>query len=414
MNPLLLNQEVQEFLHAQSQRRPEEIALQKSPFPGVTSSELAAQVDARQRIRYKLPTWHATEGIYYPKRLSTEQSSSEVTAAYKASLVPEGAQVLDMTGGFGVDSFAFAQRAARVKYCERDEELVAIVEHNARQLCAAGLPLSRVEFYHGDGRDGVTAAEEGEFDLIYLDPARRDGSRKTYLLEDCEPNVLELLPDLWAKTDRIMLKLAPMLDIHVVQKQLPLLREIYIISVGGECKELLCLLEKNPPQLPDMSVKITAVAKDQGQVSFHAEDEASSVAMESKPLRFLYEPDAALLKAGAFKWIAQHYRLFKLHRHTHLYTSEALVENFMGRVTQIEEVIPFSMYKKTKLQPSGNVIVRNFPLKPADIRKKYHVGEDSSRYIYFCTGSDGQLLVVVSRPLTPPETTNFMASVADI
>lgn len=413
MNPLLLNQEVQEFLHAQSQRKPEEIALQKSPFPGVTSSELATQVDARQRIRYKLPTWHATEGIYYPKRLSTEQSSSEATAAYKASLIPEGVQLLDMTGGLGVDSFAFAERAARVKYCERDGELTAIVEHNAQQLRAVGLPLNDMEFYQGDGREALATAKEGEYDFIYLDPARRDGSRKTYLLEDCEPNVLELLPDLWAKTDKIMLKLAPMLDIQAVQKQLPELSEIHIISVGGECKELLCLLEKTP-LLPGLSPRITAVAMDQGQVSFLVEDETKSVAPESAPLRYLYEPDAALLKAGAFKWIAQHYGLFKLHRHTHLYTSEALVKNFMGRVTEIEKVMPFSAYKKTKPQPPGNVIVRNFPLKPADIRKKYRIGENNSRYIYFCTGSDDELLVVVSRPLTPPETTNFMASVADI
>lgn len=403
MNRQLLDERIQHFLRAHLKENPQDLALLKSPFSGVSSSELATQLDGLQRSRLKLPDWFATEGIYYPKRLSLEQSSSALTAAYKASLVPEGSRVLDMTGGFGVDSFTFARdRGCYVTYCERDEELATLVQHNAEVM-----GIEKMDFHVGDGVQRLREAQSGEFDLLYLDPARRKGSQKVYRLEDTEPAVPELLPLLFKVSQQVMLKLSPMLDLQEAIRALPAVRSMHIISVNGECKELLAVLHKKKkadlsPEIVVVSIKNTGPTEDPNTqtLSFTWEDEQNSIAPEGHPRSYLYEPDAALLKAGAFKWISQHFKLTKLHKSTHLYTSDALIPAFMGRITQVEQVHTYASFKKSKQHRAGNVITRNFPLKPAELRKRHHIKEDANTFFHFCKGHDEQLIVIQSARLT--------------
>lgn len=405
MNRHLLDEHVQRYLREHSDASPQEVALRRSPFDGVSASELATQIDGRQRIRTKLPAWYATEGIYFPKRLSLEQSSSALTASYKAGLIPEGSRVLDMTGGFGVDSFTFAkERMCRVTYCERDEDLAILVKHNAEVMGVEGL-----DFYVGDGVKCLREAPKGSFDIIYLDPARRKGSQKVFRLEDSEPAVTDLLPALFDCSEYVLLKLSPMLDMQEAIRALPSLVEIHVISVHGECKELVGILQRGssaaiPPKIIAVSIKdhdtdLKDSLKTQ-TVEFTPKDEQSSVAAIGPPQAYLYEPDAALLKAGAFKWISAHFKLTKLHKNTHLYTSDSLIGGFMGRITKVEQVSSYAAFKKAKQAWAGNVVTRNFPLKPAELRKRHPISEHADTFLHFCKGADEQLMVIQSTRLT--------------
>ncbi len=411
MNPLLLRPEVQEYLRDQEARNPQEFALGKSPFADISPSELAGQVDSRQRSRHKLPAWYHSSGVYYPQRLSIEQSSSELTAAYKASLLPAGCRVLDMTGGFGVDSFSFARVAGQVTYCEQDTDLAAIVRHNA-----AVLEIPGIDCIAGDGVAHLLAAEPDQYDVVYLDPARRQGSRKVFRLEDCQPNILDLIPVLFEKTGEVLIKLAPMLDIQEAIRSIPGLYEVQVVSVGGECKELLCRLSRGFQQVIITAVALKKPAADPlmgpqsapalppgpeiiHKISFTLEEEQKATVPLGPPRQYLYEPDAALLKAGAFKWTALHYGLTKLHPHTHLYTSDSLAGDFMGKITRVASVTPYAIFKKDKSSLSGNVITRNFPIKAEEIRKKHRIAEANGRNLYFCTDAEGKLIVIQTVPV---------------
>ncbi len=413
INPLLLTPEVQQYIREQLHKNVSDIALRKSPFEGVLSKELANQVEGIQRCRQKLPSWYHQQGLFYPKKLSLEQSSSELTAFYKASALAPNSQIADLTGGFGVDSTAFSRFAGAVYYNEQVDELAEIVRHNAQVFGAKSLQVST-----GTAEDFLAKLQPGKLDVIYLDPARRNEGRKVYKITDCQPNVVNLLPELKQKAKEIWVKLAPMLDVSDAIKSLPGLNEIQVISVGGECKELLCKIGSKQ----DVSdVKIVAVCLKRTaecfimheskaweqysnqihgniqEISFLMETEKNAKPFYSLPECYLYEPDAALLKAGAYKYTSVHYGINKLHAHTHLYTSKTLIETFMGKISEVISIQPFSALKKRKNTLSGNVITRNFPLKAEEIRKKYKIGESPDVNYYCCTELNGELIVIETR-----------------
>lgn len=407
-NTLILDEVVQRFLKEHQDAEPHEIALRKSPFEGINSGELASQIDSRQRCKHKLPTWYATECIYFPKRLSIEQSSSELAAQYKTALIPENAKVLDMTGGMGVDSFYFSQKAARVTYMERDAELVDIVRQNASIL-----PYGPIDFVGGDSTEYIQSVLPDTYDLIYLDPARRSGAQKVFLFEDCEPDILNLQSLLLQQSRQIMVKAAPMLDIHSAMLSLHAIKEIHVLSIGGECKELLFLLDKNHQgQATIVATALDKRDKDiktehQRQLTFHLEDEQNATSIFADPSGYIFEPDAALLKSGAFKYTGQHFGLAKLHQHTHLYTSNRLISNFPGKISIIEQIIPYSAFKRNKKNTSatvptaGNVITRNFPIRAEEIRKKHRIAESKDKNLYFCTSKNEELIVIETKNFDP-------------
>ena len=238
INEKILSVEVQKFINDNQNSDITKIILKKSPFQGITSSELASQIEGKYKSKSKLPTWYATENILFPSKLSLEQASSEQTAKYKTSLV-EG-NLLDATGGFGVDDFYFANTCKSVIHCELQEELSEIVAHNSEVFKKENIfCINQNSFEYLKNNNSF-------FDVIYIDPARRNNNKdKVFLLKDCEPDVPSSLDFLWNYTHTILLKVSPMLDISTAIRELSFVKEIHIVAINNEVKELLFLLKKN-------------------------------------------------------------------------------------------------------------------------------------------------------------------------
>ena len=308
-----------------------------------------------------------------------------------------------MTGGLGVDSYYFSQRAAEVTYCELDPLLGAIAAHNFIVLDANNV-ICRFGSPEGDGIVHLANSPAGFYDLVYLDPGRRSGSQKVFMLRDCQPDILSLQSLLLEKSPRALLKLSPMLDIQATLGELNHVAEIHVVSLGGECKELLFRLDRDH----EGPVQFTAIAlardgSEPRKLAFTLEEERNAEADFGHPAGFLYEPDAALLKAGAFRYTALYFGLTKIAQHTHLYTSDRILPNFPGKISKIQQVTPYSVFKKNNRQLSaGNVIAKNFPIRAEELRKKHRIGEHPNLNIYFCREQNGELNVILSNtPETP-------------
>ena len=379
MNRHILQKEVQDFIKANRELDPTVIAFKKSPFPEVSSSELAAQIDGWQRACKKLPTWAYSSNIYYPDKINLEQCSSEHTALIKQSLIRKGSKIVDVTGGFSVDSCYMAQEAEIVVHCELNKKLSQIVKHNAEQLSVKNLiPI------HTDGIKFVAEQDDDSLDYIYIDPSRRVNHAKVFLLEDCEPNIIQLQDLFFQKSTKILCKLSPLMDISSALQKLKHVKLLYVISVDGDCKELLFLLDRNFVG----EAKITAIRlfSDQLQkLTFLTSEEKSTLIKTSEPLKYLYDPDVAVTKAGAFKSAAKAFNLFKLHVHTHLYTAMSIVNEFPGRIFKIENVYSLNEFKKSNTIVKANVVCKNFPIKVEDIRKKYKIKDGGADFLYFIT-----------------------------
>ena len=345
-----------------------ELALQRSKYKHLSDDEwrwFLQQVEGRERTADKLPTFANIEDWWYPVRLSCEQCSSELTARYKASLV-SGEKMADLTAGYGVDTYFISEQFQRADYVEQNAELCRIAAHNF-----ANKPIG---IHHTTAEEFLQMA--GKYDLIFADPARRDAhGGKVFRLEDCTPNVVELLPELLKHGKRLMLKLSPMLDLTQAVKELSSVNwDIYIVAVKNEVKEVLLLSGGNGT--------ITAIdldQKDQAFVFTREEEQNCPSSCRLSPFTYLYEPNAAILKAGAYKLVAQRFGLQKLDVNTHLYVSDTLISDFPGRVWQIEEII------NHKLQISNaNVLVRNYPLTPEQLKKKLHLRDGGTVFVIGC------------------------------
>ncbi|WP_353127427.1 class I SAM-dependent methyltransferase [Parapedobacter pyrenivorans] len=389
MNPHILTPEVQHYLLEHELAEPVQVALRKSPFATVSAAELAQQLDARQRCRKKLPLWHDTPGIYYPEKLAVEQASSQATATHKCNLVPKGTRMIDLTGGFGVDTFFFAERAKTVIHCEKNTELSTIAQHNAITLGA-----QNIDFVTSDGLVYLQGYPDDAFDIVYIDPSRRVAQRKVFRLEDCVPDVVGEQYRLLQKAKRVVIKSAPLLDIASALLVLQRVSEVHIVSINNECKELLFVLDRECIETPLIIATALKKGNTAARFVFRTSEEKDAVADFGYPTGYLYEPDAALLKSGAFKLIGQHYGLKKLHRHTHLYTSTVRCDNFIGKTFQITEVMRYADFKKNHVSAQGNVSTRNFPLKADALRKQHRIREDENCHLFFCTGTDELLLVI--------------------
>ncbi len=383
MNKSILNTGVQNFIHNFSSNDILSVALKKSPFPNVSSQELAQQISSRVKCQYKLPDWYQNEGIYYPEKLHIEQASSEQTAAYKARLI-EGNTLTDLTGGMGVDSYCFSQRIGQVFYYETKAELAEISSHNFNVLGAENIDVC--------AGDGVTALKNDTrtYDWIYLDPSRRaENNRRVFRLEEGVPNVLEILPLLFSKADNVLLKTAPMLDIHEGLRALQQVASIHVVAVKNEVKELLWILSKSTKSEPDIVAVNLSSDQEEPFVFTHTEEQACE-SMYSPPLEYLYEPNAALLKAGAFKTLGVRCGLAKLHPHSHLYTGRDAM-HFPGRRFKVKAVHPYS--KKMSFK-KANITTRNFPMSVAALRKKHRISEGGNSYIFFTKTIEEQLVAI--------------------
>ena len=371
--------------------RTADLALQRDKYKHLSDEEwrwMLQQVEGRERTADKLPAFAALEDWWYPVRLSCEQCSSEATARYKASIVhdkcPNG-NCLDLTGGYGVDTYFLSEQFAHTDYVEQNEELCRIAAHNF-SLIPNRKPIN---IHHSTAEEFIQTA--GQYDLIFLDPARRDShGGKVFRLEDCTPDVSELLPTLLAHLapdGRVLLKLSPMLDLSQAVNALSATAwDIYVVAVKNEVKEVLLL--------SGGAGRITAIdlAKTDQTFTFTREEEKNSEAVcqpegrsvlcQARPV-FLYEPNAAILKAGAYKLVAERFGLYKLDVNTHLYCSETLMPDFPGRVWRV-----IQSFKDRKDLPAdlqqANILTRNYPLTPDQLKKKLHLRDGGTAFIIGC------------------------------
>ena len=367
----------------------EQLALQRKRYAHLSDEEwrwMLQQVEGRQRTCDKLPTFAEIDDWWYPVRLSCEQCSSEITARYKASLLPKTPfTLIDLTGGYGVDTFFMSERATQAHYVERNEELCRIASHNF------GLTRPQLQIHHADA---ICFLEQmPSCDVIYLDPARRDqNGGKVFQLEDCEPNVVELLPTLTAKSKQLMVKLSPMLDITQALRSLPMSFDVHIVAVKNEVKEVLLVQTDGEPTIHAVNLSPTT----QQTFSFTQEEEKQTPLISYSSLTtppYLYEPNAAIIKAGAFKLVAQRYGLYKMAPNTHLYLSDQLIEDFPGRVWQILEINP----KDMKQIPGANILTRNYPLTPEQLRKKLKIKDSDTHTIIGARLAEKPILLLAKR-----------------
>lgn len=392
MNKHILTSEVQAFLQANRHQNPSSIALKKSPFEKVSSSELASQIDGYQRALKKLPTWANTERIYFPDKINMEQCSSEQTALVKKNLIKKGSKVVDVTGGFSVDTCYLAQQAASIVHCELNEKLSEIVAHNAQQLGVTNLTALAT-----DGVAYIQSLPEGALDYIYIDPSRRVNHAKVFLLEDCEPNIVALQDMFLTRTTSIICKLSPLMDISTALSRLKHVREVYVISVDGDCKELLFVQERSFVGEPSIKA-IRLVGEKQQEITFTPSEEKAQEVESLPPAAYLYDPDVAITKAGAFKIITKKFEVGKIHQHTHLYTAEKLVSDFPGRSFLIQGVYPISSFKKNNDFKQANVVSKNFPMKVDEIRKKFKIKDGGKDFLYFTTDhKDNHIVLHVTK-----------------
>lgn len=393
MNQAILEIDVQNYINKNLRADISKIMLAKSPFAEVSSKELAQQVDSKHRTEKKLPTWFHADQIYYPSKLAMEQSSSEVTARYKSQLI-KGNVVLDLTGGFGVDSYFFSKVVQQVIYCEQNSELAEIAKHNLTVL-----GLKNIDFITDDGLSFLQKTNV-TIDTIYIDPSRRVENKKVFMLQDTVPNVIENLPLLLKRAKQLVIKTSPMLDLQAGLTEFgAYVSEIHVVSYKNDCKELLWVLQPELCADPQIHCVILSALKAL-YFNFSLSTEKNSKVFEyADPLAYLYEPDVAILKAGAFKSTALQYALNKLNINTHLYTSTGLVKDFPGKTFKIISSEPYKDFIRKKVKGSFNVISRNFPLTPEQLKKKHKLNDGGEAYLLFTTGCTGNLLTIEAERL---------------
>jgi len=387
LNKAILNKEVQDFINSNLKSDITKLILKGSPFDTVSIQEIAEQVEAKSKCKKKLPTWFTSKNIYYPNKLNIEQTSSEITAKHKANLV-SGKTLIDLTGGFGIDSYYFSQKVKNVTHCEINEYLSKIVSHNFTELGA-----KNIKTFAENGFEYLEKIK-GKFDWIYADPSRRNQAKgKVFLLQDCLPNIPENLDFLFQFTNNILLKISPILDIKSAINELKFVKEIHVVAVENEVKEVLFLLQKNYNQQADF--KTINYTKKSNEI-FNFNFNSTFTATYSEPKKYLYEPNVAILKAGAFQQISTFYKIDKLHQHSHLYTSENLID-FPGRVFKIIQSTTYNKKELAKLIPTkkANITTRNFPESVAQIRKKINFKEGGNIYLFFTTNINNKLIVLV-------------------
>lgn len=383
----ILQPEIQQFISENGSANINQLALKKNPFPEISFSALLNQIAAKQKAKDKLPTWFHAKNIIYPEKISIEQTSSEITAKYKASLL-KGSSVIDLTGGFGIDDYYFSKAVEKVIHCEINPELSQIVKHNYNQL-----EVNNIECITGDSSSILKNLNQ-KFDTIYIDPSRRNNAKgKVFMLADCLPNVVELQDFYFTYSNKILVKTAPILDIQAGLNELKNVKKIHIVAVENEVKELLWEIEKNWNSIP----VITTINFEKNKV-FQNEIplENNQTATYSLPKKYLYEPNAALMKSGRFEAISSIFSVDKLHQHSHLYTGD-LLQSFSGRSFKIITTIPYQKneIKAHLLNKKMNVTTRNFPLKVEEIKKKHKISDGGTVFAFFTTNLNNEKIVLL-------------------
>ncbi|MFV0538783.1 MAG: THUMP-like domain-containing protein [Dysgonomonas sp.] len=370
------------------------LALRATQYPEIDMQLAIRQITGRRIAKEKKPSWYINENILYPKHLSLEQSSSEKTACYKATLV-NGDSMVDLTGGMGVDFSFLAKKFKQAVYVEQQAELTEIAVHNFKELGLTNVIVKNEEALS-------YLLDTPPIDLIYIDPARRDTvGRKTVGIEDCTPNILELESLLEEKGKQTMIKLSPMLDISLALKSLSNISDVHIISYNNECKELLFIKKETDIETFYHCVNIQ---KEKTDILSFTRDQEEETAISYKPQigQYLYEPNSSIMKAGAYKYLSTYYNIDKIHPNSHLYTSDSLISDFQGRSFIIENIC--SLNKKEVKQYLGNIkqaniTTRNFPLSVQELRKRTGLKEGGDIYIFATTLADEKKVLIICKKI---------------
>ncbi len=395
---MLINEHTWQYIFKHQEDDVRSLALQGNKDTEVELAKALQQIAGWQTARRKLPIWAATERLLFPPHLNMEQCSSEQTARYKAQLVGRGTSMADLTGGFGVDFYWMAQGFQQRTYVEVNEQLCEISSANFRLL---GLDCQVC------CQDCVTYLSNMEpVTLIYLDPARRNrqGAR-TYSIADCTPNVIELLPLLLQKSESVLLKLSPMLDWRKAVSDLGAVREVHIVSVDNECKELLLLLSREPSsQLRLCCVNNDIVFEEvvSLQDSLSSESYITDIPIDVAPA-YLYEPNASVMKAGCFQALQQRFRVRQVAQNSHLFLATHKVKDFPGRGFQIQSVSTMNKHDLRKILGNlqqANISVRNFPMSADQLRKRLKVRDGGNVYIFATTVEDSSHKLFICRKIS--------------
>ena len=411
---------------------PGRLLLSADRWPEVDVRRAARNIAARAKIRTKIPAWYAHPELEYPGSLPLEQASSEATARYKQAFVPEGARIADLTGGLGVDCWFMSRRAAEAHYCERNGDLCAAARHNFATL--EGNPdtfmtpigdtpeltsrntqknssgegqedadsvtikpqgCASISVHEGDGIEWLKQ-QAGHFDLIYLDPARRDAAaRRVYDIADCEPNLLEIKGLLLSKARRVLAKISPMADITRTLAQFPEALELHVVALAGEVKELLLLLDKDVP----LSEPLIVAHDAPHHFEFCPSDEpAAEVRYATSIGKYLFQPSKAVLKAGAFRLLAERFLLGKIAPSTHLYTADTMPEGFPGKCFKVESVLDWSKASLRFLKQTHDrleMTALNFPLATDALREKIGIKGGGTHHLFATTLSDSSKKMII-------------------
>jgi len=390
-NKSLLLPEIQEFIAKNLNNDLSIIALKKNPFQFIDFIEVLEQIQSKSKSMDKLNTWYKTKGILFPKKIAIEQTSSEQTALYKSNLV-NGNRLIDLTGGFGVDCFYFSKKIKEVFHCEINEELSQIVAHNFNCL-----NVSNVKCINDDSFNVLTNLDL-KYDWIYVDPSRRsDVKGKVFLLKDCLPDVSTNLEFYFNYTNNILIKTAPILDLTAGIKELDNVKEIHIIAINNEVKEILWVLQKGYNSV--IIVRTINITKGTNEI-FEYKLGNESYADFSLTKDYLYEPNAAIMKSGGFNEICIAYNLKKLSQHSHLYTNKEKID-FPGRVFKVLKNIPYSKkeIKENLENIKANITTRNFPETVEYIRKKWKIKDGGDLYCFFTTDINNNKIVLLCQKL---------------
>ncbi len=388
MDSSLLHPEIQKFITANIGADSSKLALQKNPFPEVNWISIINQIAAKTKAKEKLPTFFRTENIIYPSKISVEQTSSEKTARYKASIV-NGDTLIDLTGGFGVDDLYFSKVMGKVIHCEIDAELSNIVKHNFEILGIRNIKCELGDSYI------YLEKTQSKFDWIYIDPSRRNDIKgKVFMLKDCLPNVPELLSFYFTKSDNILIKTAPILDISAGLLELSNVKCIHIVAVDNEVKELIWELSKS--FIGNATIKTVTITNEKIEEFSFELNSNTQFSNYSLPKKYLYEPNSAIMKSGGFDEIGIQYQLDKLHQHSHLYTSVEKIE-FPGRIFEIQDAISYtkSEMKAFLENKKANITTRNFQDSVEEIRKKWKIKDGGNLYCFFTTDMNNHKIVLI-------------------
>lgn len=375
----ILNKEIQNYINANLTTDLHSLLLKKSPFPEVSMQEIVQQIKGKQVAQRKFP-FLLKEGIIFPPQLNLEQSSSEKTALYKSQIL-KGKKFIDLTSGFGIDAYYLSQNFDEITLVEQNPELLEIVEHNWTIL------EKKAKFINQKLEDFLVNNQE-TFDVIYLDPARRDNNKnKVFLLEDLSPNILEIQKKLLSISNEVVIKLSPLIDLKYLVSVLPNIFRIEIIALKNDVKEVVVFLSNE--NSGKIICKCVNLESGESDFEYQFEDEENALAEYSEPQKFIYIPNHSILKAGIFNLTSEKFKVKKLHPNTHFYTSDEKINNFPGRILEVEIVDSKEIRKKEQF----NIISKNYPLKPEELKKKYGLKDGGESYLIFTQSKKGKIIL---------------------